>query len=111
MLRTMWIWRRQLVSQSVSVSVTGFIREDPTGQIVIYRWAEVARESLAINSLPPRPRTSFSLQENKASKNLIEHLKDQIGDKETKVKELEEIQNTIMNMMQATKKKKTGWEW
>lgn len=51
---------------------------------------------------------SFSLQENKASKNLIEHLKDQIGDKETKVKELEEIQNTIMNMMQATKKKKTG---
>lgn len=49
-------------------------------------------------------------QENKASKNLIEHLKDQIGDKETKVKELEEIQNTIINMMQATKKKKTGWE-
>lgn len=48
-------------------------------------------------------------QENKASKNLIEHLKDQIGDKETKVKELEEIQNTIMNMMQATKKKKNGW--
>lgn len=47
-------------------------------------------------------------QENKASKNLIEHLKDQIGDKETKVKELEEIQNTIINMMQATKKKKTG---
>lgn len=48
------------------------------------------------------------MQENKASKNLIEHLKDQIADKETKVKELEEIQSTIMNMMQAAKKKKTG---
>lgn len=47
-------------------------------------------------------------EENKASKNLIDHLKDQIGDKETKVKELEEIQNTIITMMQATKKKKTG---
>lgn len=49
-----------------------------------------------------------SLQENKASKNLIDHLKDQIGDKDKKVTELEEIQNTIINMMQATKKKKTG---
>lgn len=50
----------------------------------------------------------MSLQENKASKNLIDHLKDQIGDKDKKVTELEEIQNTIINMMQATKKKKTG---
>ena len=60
-------------------------------------------------TVPDSLSFSFCLpQENKASKNLIEHLKDQIGDKETKVKELEEIQNTIINMMQATKKKKTG---